>query len=772
VLFFCYQGFDTHKKYENQNLIKVIKIFHIAAISCSALFGCKTDVTLMSSIKFLPRRLSQAIFVALTFNLAVCHGDDNGSKNKIIKPAMPSGLGAEQVVDVPDVVYPLPSITYLPNNGDSTLKRIISDNPVPYLLKGINEIWQGTSDEYQNASSGNGPDEYLSDPIVDKAVWEDNISYVIAVTNNRTNEESIRAFLDDRRSKNYSVIDGYGPLTEEYVANSESYTDIAVPTTAQVLQDEHYLADSNDGSAYTGNQDAALGSVVALVSALRNAHASTSAPKYIFSTPRPWRMADDGSLEFLGTDKNYTCVDSSGTENTHIVDLYTTSVSVVPGLMCNRRPHSSSHHDSGLYTEDTENRRKDGGYPSGHTNAGFLAAMAYAYALPQRYSEMVMRASDLGESRILAGMHSPVDVIGGRIQSMIVTSWALNQSDIYDTAVAAYNQAQSHFGDLAEAAGMSLYDFAHRTVEDEAGLIDGDNVNIEVYDNNIYSDHEANKALYRFRMTYGLSQDASKAGQEPIVPDGAEALLKSRQPYLTDDQRRAVLYTTSIDSGYPILDETNGWGRLDLVTAADGYGAFLGDVHVVMDADEGAFNAHDRWQNDISGEGMLSKDGSGQLTLTGTNTYSGGTLVKGGTLEAESTSAFGKGDLYVEDGTVQVDADGALEIAGNFTMDAGTLELLMDADHRQLKVDGVVFLEGGELRLDFSDFEPAKGSTVTLLTGRVIKGQFDHVTAEGYSVTLEYRDTRVLAHLGHRKGHHQRAVRSSDEQRLQRYAEM
>jgi autotransporter-associated beta strand protein len=701
----------------------------------------------MSSSKFAASRLAQAIAVALTLNLAACNSDNNGSTEEVTKPSMPSGLGVEQKVDVPAVTHPLPSITNMPNNSDNTLKRIISDNPVPYLLKGINRIWRGTSYAHQNASSGDGPDSYLEDPIVDASIWKDNIDYVINITNNRTDEEAILAFLDDRRSKNYSVIDGYGPLTEEYVANSGAYTDIAVPTTAQVLQDEHYLADSNDGSEYTGATDSTLGAVVSLVSAFRGAHASTSAPKYIFSTPRPWRMDENGALDFLGTDKDYTCVDSSGTENSYIVDLYTTSVRVVPGLMCNRRPHSSGHHDKGLYTEDTDNRRKDGGYPSGHTNAGFLAAMAYAYALPQRYSEMLMRGSDLGESRILAGMHSPLDVIGGRIQPMIVASWALNQPDIHDQAVAAYNQAQTHFGALAVAADMSLYDYAHRTVTNEAGLIDGNNVNIEVYDNNIYSDHEANKALYRFRMTYGLSQDSSKAGQAPIVPQGAEALLESRQPYLTDAQRRAVLYTTSIDSGYPILDETNGWGRLDLVTAADGYGAFLGDVHVVMDANEGAFNAHDWWRNDITGEGMLTKDGSGQLTLTGANTYSGGTLVKGGILEAESTSAFGMGDLYIEDGTVQVDADGALVLAGSFTMDAGTLELVMDADNSQMAVAETVYLDGGELRLDFSAYQPAADATVTLVTGKVLRGQFDQVTAEGYTVTLKYSDTSVVAHL-------------------------
>jgi hypothetical protein len=77
-------------------------------------------------------------------------------------------------------------------------------------------------------------------------------------------------------------------------------------------------------------------------------------------------------------------------------------------------------------------------------------------------------------------------------------------------------------------------------------------------------------------MTYGFTQDTTKANEEPIVPKGAEVILKSRFPYLSDMQRRAVLYTTEIPSGYKILDKTNGWGRIDLLAAADGYGSFIG----------------------------------------------------------------------------------------------------------------------------------------------------------------------------------------------------
>lgn len=106
---------------------------------------------------------------------------------------------------------------------------------------------------------------------------------------------------------------------------------------------------------------------------------------------------------------------------------------------------------------------------------------------------------------------------------------------------------------------MNLYEYAHTVTEDYTFK--------SAYDEHKWEDHDANKAFYREKMTYGLPQTGTK-GLAPVVPQGAEALLETRQPYLTDEQRRQVLYTTSIDSGYPVLDESKGWGRIDLVTAA------------------------------------------------------------------------------------------------------------------------------------------------------------------------------------------------------------
>jgi autotransporter-associated beta strand protein len=727
------------------------------------------------SMKHKPNGLYMAVTTAITLALTACGGDndndDNGST--VSKPSMPAGLGYEQYVSTPYLVeYPLPAMTYLYlNGGDGRFYR--DDNPVLTLLSGINNIWKGTTEQWQTTAgdytdevngykAGDGPNphnavngqpsDYVDEgtEIVDADTWQANIQYVIDVTSDRSDEQELFAFLDDIRSKNYSTIDGFGPLTEDYASNSGAYAEFEDILVTDVTENTNYKPADNDSfSTYGGQTDSTLGDMVQLASRFRNTHASTSGPKYVFGTPRPWRMTDTGEIEFLEVE-SLTCIDgSSATRETaeYRIDSYTSSVTVIPGLYCGRRAHSSSHEDDLLYSVNTENRRKDNGYPSGHTNAAFLASMAYAYALPERFAEHLFRGSDLGENRIVAGMHSPLDVIGGRIQATMIAAYALNTQP--DEALAAYEQAGEYFGTKATDSGMTLYEYAHQAIDETAGFSytgdDGNEyLNVNVFDNNRYSDLDAIKATYLERMTYGLPQNGA-TGLDPIVPEGAEVLLKTRQPYLSDEQRRAVLATTEIDSGYPILDDANGWGRINLVAASDGYGAFEGDVNVYMEASDGRFSAHDWWRNDISGEGMLTKDGSGQLTLTGDNSYSGGTLINGGMLEAESTTAFGSGDVYVNSGELQVDADGELELSGNLILDQESLLILnMDDDISQVDVASLVYIDNAELVLSFTT-EPTSGDEFTLIEGEQIEGEFSKVDAGDYSVTLEYSTDSIIA---------------------------
>lgn len=653
-------------------------------------------------------------------------------------PLPPEGVGFEQEVPLPNVNYPLPMQRNGGNNSNADLKYKIDQNPIAFLLKGMDLIWTNGEQEWKHNANGNGPDSFADQAILNPKIWRENMAYVIKVTNKRTDKQAIAAYLDDQRSKNYSVIDGYGPLTQAYVEGSGAYTDIDQPSAADLVSNPHYYAKNNDGIEYAGKRNAPLGDVYQLVYDFRQAApASTSASKYIYSTPRPWRMNKEGQVNYLGT-ALYACKQQDGTLHSDwLIDQYQSDVNVVPGLMCSRR-----HHESAIVADNQENRRKDGGYPSGHTNAGYLAAMAYAYALPQRYSEMLTRGSQLGESRIQAGMHSPVDVIGGRIHALAVATYGLSQSNIQSDAQNAYSTAQSYFGNLASAENQSLYEFAHRKVSNPKGLIQGEMVNIDVFDNNDFADHEAMKKLYRSRLTYGFSK-TGKLHQGPVVPAGAELLLATRQPYLTPAQRRAVLATTEIGSGYPILDQSNGWGRLDLVTAADGYGAFDGDVTVDMDASKGGFNTHDWWRNNITGKGKLTKKGSGTLTLMGTNSYHGGTIIDGGVLEAASRRALGKGDLYLTNGTLDVSAKGPLKVV-NYTQLGGTTQINMDKDTSQIKASGNVVINNASLTLNVNDFHPQKGKKYVLIKGHLLQGQFTTVSS-ALPVHLEYTKSKVIA---------------------------
>ncbi|WP_201262253.1 autotransporter-associated beta strand repeat-containing protein, partial [Salmonella enterica] len=66
------------------------------------------------------------------------------------------------------------------------------------------------------------------------------------------------------------------------------------------------------------------------------------------------------------------------------------------------------------------------------------------------------------------------------------------------------------------------------------------------------------------------------------------------------------------------------------------------------------------FDNDISGSGQVVKSGDETLTLSGSNTYTGGTTISGGTLVATNVDALGSGDV-TDNATLEMNTGGEFD---------------------------------------------------------------------------------------------------------------
>ncbi|NEB03613.1 phosphatase PAP2 family protein [Streptomyces sp. SID13726] len=566
-------------------------------------------------------------------------------------------------------------------------------NAVVRVLSGFSKVWK-TGDAW-NTGTPLRPE-----------VLRANMRYCARITKARTEAQAKEAFLYDRQHQSYAMIGALGPLAGLYRSGAKAVTSItsAPDTTPATTISDVVPADAPAGSAIgAGSYDSALGQVAKLVDTVRGPYASGNPGKYAFQYPRPWRMNEKSQVVDTGVK------DALG------FPVYDSEVVVATQLL---RQRSTSPVD-------------DGGFPSGHTNAFHLAGLAFAYAVPERFQELVTRAFELSHTRIMSGMHSTVDVIGGRIMATALAAATLADSANADLKAAARAQALAYFTERTGTTADTLFGYVHSDAGDR------------------YGDRDANARSVKPRLTYVLTRDG---GNKPFtVPKGAEVLLETRLPYLDAAQRREVLRTTGLPSGYVLLDGFEQWGRLDLFTAADGYGSFDCDITVTLDAKSGGFHAADSWRNDIGGRGGLTKRGSGALTLTGHNDYTGGTVLKEGTLVAGSAHALGHGDVRVQSGKLRLDHK-SLQVHGTYTQDSGKLELtLRSGQEPVLEVTRRAVLgKGSVLSLKLDEKKPPKaGHTVRVLGAPVLRGQFDRIelnsdklravpvyTAEGLSVRL------------------------------------
>jgi acid phosphatase (class A) len=61
-----------------------------------------------------------------------------------------------------------------------------------------------------------------------------------------------------------------------------------------------------------------------------------------------------------------------------------------------------------------------GSYPSGHATRGQLTAIILANMVPEKSAEIFARGREYGENRVVAGVHFPTDIEGGRLSATAI----------------------------------------------------------------------------------------------------------------------------------------------------------------------------------------------------------------------------------------------------------------------------------------------------------------------------------------------------------------
>jgi autotransporter-associated beta strand protein len=158
------------------------------------------------------------------------------------------------------------------------------------------------------------------------------------------------------------------------------------------------------------------------------------------------------------------------------------------------------------------------------------------------------------------------------------------------------------------------------------------------------------------------------------------------------------------------------------------------------------------YAGDMSGSGSLEKAGNGSVTLSGNNSYSGGTALEAGTLEVASGNALGSGSLTLNGGELLVQSyaemKGNLGLGGNLAWNNATIafydtEESPEANDLEISVSGDVLNAGSGGQFDFSQVEALDAGTYTLLSyegiTNFIEDNFTSIAGDGTTLNGSFK---------------------------------
>jgi hypothetical protein len=206
-------------------------------------------------------------------------------------------------------------------------------------------------------------------------------------------------------------------------------------------------------------------------------------------------------------------------------------------------------------------------FPSGHTTYGYTGSLILALFVPERYSEMITRAAEYGNDRILVGAHYAMDVLGGRTLALYDLAHLLANDPGY---VGRSLRGASPIKDFRGALEAARRDMTKALETACGGTIES----CARADIGRFSDHAANAAFYVCTQTYALpvvhSNTSGVAEDVAQIAPEAGYLLTVAFPWLTIKQADDILTETEGPGG-GFLDDGSPFGvysRLDLYTAS------------------------------------------------------------------------------------------------------------------------------------------------------------------------------------------------------------
>ncbi|EIX2410075.1 autotransporter-associated beta strand repeat-containing protein [Salmonella enterica subsp. enterica serovar Senftenberg] len=202
----------------------------------------------------------------------------------------------------------------------------------------------------------------------------------------------------------------------------------------------------------------------------------------------------------------------------------------------------------------------------------------------------------------------------------------LNTGGTFDNAISGSGQVEKSGDDVLTLSGANSY--SGGTLISDGTLVAS---NVE--------------ALGTGDVTDDATLELNTGGDFINNIGGTGRVEKSGDDKLTLSGSNTYTGGTLISSGTLVANDVNALGTGDVT-----------DNATLM------LNTGGDFTNNIGGTGRVEKSGDDALTLSGSNTYTGGTLISGGTLVASNVEALGSGDV-TNDAVLELNTDGDFDNA-------------------------------------------------------------------------------------------------------------